>query len=87
MGSSSGRRPWTALWHSHPDRWVICSRESIAKSATKLAPRKPLGSGAFYGLRVEFCSRMLMVDYVLTRWSSFTCLLNDGRICLSNNAA
>ena len=27
------------------------------------------------------------IDYVLTRWPSFTRFLDDGRICLSNNAA
>jgi transposase len=27
------------------------------------------------------------MDYMLTRWPSFTRFLNDGRICLSNNAA
>src|SRR5271167_2240697 len=27
------------------------------------------------------------IDYMLTRWPSFTCFLEDGRICLSNNAA
>lgn len=27
------------------------------------------------------------MDYMLTRWSSFTRFLSDGRICLSNNAA
>ena len=27
------------------------------------------------------------IDYMLTRWPSFTRFLEDGRICLSNNAA
>jgi len=27
------------------------------------------------------------MDYLLKRWPAFTCFLNDGRICLSNNAA
>ena len=27
------------------------------------------------------------IDYVLTRWEAFTRFLEDGRICLSNNAA
>ncbi len=27
------------------------------------------------------------IDYMLTRWLAFTCFLDDGRICLSNNAA
>jgi hypothetical protein len=27
------------------------------------------------------------MDYMLKRWASFTRFLNDGRICLSNNAA
>jgi len=27
------------------------------------------------------------IDYMLTRWSAFTRFLEDGRICLSNNAA
>ena len=27
------------------------------------------------------------IDYMLTRWPAFTCFLDDGRICLSNNAA
>ena len=27
------------------------------------------------------------IDYVLKRWTSFTCFLEDGRVCLSNNAA
>lgn len=27
------------------------------------------------------------MDYMLTRWDSFTCFLDDGRICLTNNAA
>jgi transposase len=27
------------------------------------------------------------IDYMLTRWPAFTRFLNDGRICLSNNAA
>ena len=27
------------------------------------------------------------IDYVLTRWPTFTRFLDDGRICLSNNAA
>lgn len=27
------------------------------------------------------------MDYVLKRWSAFTRFLDDGRICLSNNAA
>ena len=29
----------------------------------------------------------LQIDYMLTRWSAFTRFLEDGRICLSNNAA
>src|SRR5579871_2579942 len=27
------------------------------------------------------------MDYILTRWEAFTRFLDDGRICLSNNAA
>ena len=27
------------------------------------------------------------IDYMLTRWSAFTRFLEDGRICLTNNAA
>ena len=27
------------------------------------------------------------IDYLLKRWDSFACFLNDGRICLSNNNA
>jgi len=27
------------------------------------------------------------IDYMLKRWSSFTRFLDDGRICLTNNAA
>ena len=27
------------------------------------------------------------MDYMLKRWTAFTCFLKDGRICLSNNAA
>jgi transposase len=27
------------------------------------------------------------IDYMLTRWDAFACFLDDGRICLSNNAA
>ena len=27
------------------------------------------------------------IDYMLTRWSAFARFLNDGRICLTNNAA
>ena len=27
------------------------------------------------------------MDYMLKRWPAFTCFLDDGRICLSNNAA
>lgn len=27
------------------------------------------------------------IDYMLKRWAAFTCFLEDGRICLSNNAA
>jgi transposase len=27
------------------------------------------------------------IDYMLTRWPSFTRFLEDGRICLTNNAA
>src|SRR4030042_1360615 len=27
------------------------------------------------------------MDYILKRWDAFTRFLNDGRICLSNNAA
>jgi hypothetical protein len=27
------------------------------------------------------------MDYMLTRWASFSRFLSDGRICLSNNAA
>ena len=27
------------------------------------------------------------IDYILTRWEAFTRFLNNGRICLSNNAA
>ncbi len=27
------------------------------------------------------------IDYMLTRWTAFTRFLDDGRICLSNNAA
>ena len=27
------------------------------------------------------------IDYLLKRWTAFTRFLNDGRICLSNNAA
>jgi transposase len=27
------------------------------------------------------------IDYMLKRWAGFTCFLDDGRICLTNNAA
>ena len=27
------------------------------------------------------------MDYMLKRWAAFTCFLDDGRICLTNNAA
>jgi transposase len=27
------------------------------------------------------------MDYVLKRWEAFTCFLEDGRICITNNAA
>jgi transposase len=27
------------------------------------------------------------IDYSLKRWPAFTCFLDDGRICMSNNAA
>lgn len=27
------------------------------------------------------------IDYMLPRWTAFTCFLDDGRICLPNNAA
>ena len=27
------------------------------------------------------------MDYMLKRWTAFTCFLDDGRICISNNAA
>jgi transposase len=27
------------------------------------------------------------MDYMLKRWTAFTRFLDDGRICLSNNAA
>ena len=27
------------------------------------------------------------IDYMLKRWTSFACFLEDGRICLTNNAA
>jgi transposase len=27
------------------------------------------------------------IDYMLKRWTAFTCFLDDGRICLTNNAA
>ena len=27
------------------------------------------------------------IDYSLKRWPAFTCFLNDGRLCISNNAA
>jgi transposase len=27
------------------------------------------------------------IDYMLTRWPAFTRFLEDGRICLTNNAA
>ena len=27
------------------------------------------------------------IDYMLTRWPAFTRFLDDGRICLTNNAA
>ncbi len=27
------------------------------------------------------------IDYMLKRWDAFTLFLNDGRVCLSNNAA
>ncbi len=27
------------------------------------------------------------IDYMLKRWDGFTAFLNDGRICLTNNAA
>ncbi|EGY02670.1 insertion sequence transposase protein, IS66 family [Nitrospirillum viridazoti Y2] len=27
------------------------------------------------------------IDYVLKRWAAFTLFLDDGRVCLSNNAA
>jgi transposase len=29
----------------------------------------------------------IAMDYMLTRWKAFTRFLDDGRICLSNNAA
>ena len=27
------------------------------------------------------------VNYCLSRWDAFTCFLDDGRLCMSNNAA
>ncbi len=30
---------------------------------------------------------MAAIDYILTRWQAFSRFLNNGRICISNNAA
>ena len=32
-------------------------------------------------------ARIAAMDYMLKRWPAFTRFLDDGRICLSNNAA
>jgi Transposase IS66 family len=50
------------------------------------------GRGRFTGARIEKRSfyenfQAKAMDYILKRWGALTRFLNDGRVCLSNNAA
>jgi len=65
-------------------------------AAGRLAPRRersaPLVAAFESWMRVEraklsrHAAVAKAIDYVLTRWEAFTRFLEDGRICLSNNA-
>ena len=58
-----------------------------------LGPHAMLGSARLFllaagrGLSERHAAVAKAIDYMLTRWDAFTRFLEDGRICLSNNAA
>jgi len=64
-------------------------------AAGRLAPRRsaPLVAAFESWMRVEraklsrHAAVAKAIDYMLTRWEAFTRFLDDGRVCLSNNAA
>ena len=53
-------------------RWSARSKRGCAPSAPRLSRHAAVAKA---------------IDYILTRWPSFIRFLDDGRICLSNNAA
>jgi hypothetical protein len=66
-------------------------------AAERLAMRQELSAGLVADLEIWMRTERAKLsrhndvakamDYMLTRWSSFSRFLSDGRICLSNNAA
>jgi transposase len=64
--------------------------QRLAVRAKQIAPPCPgLRSLDAHRARQAFapCGVAKAMDYMLKRWTAFTCFLADGRICLSNNAA
>lgn len=64
-----------------------------ARVATRRGRSAPLVEGLEAWIRTEraglsrHAPLAKAVDYMLTRWGAFTAFLDDGRICLTNNAA
>ncbi len=72
---------------------TINGRSSVERVAIRQQQSKPLVLDLEHYLREQ---RMLLsaksdtakaINYILSRWVAFTRFLDDGRICLSNNAA
>jgi hypothetical protein len=87
---SDQRQPEQAASFSHKAE-ALCDSASVA---TRI--RFPTATGRFGGLDARAARQAVArqrrdvakaMDYMLKRWIAFTRFLEDGRVCLSNNAA
>ena len=71
----------------------MCCSISSVKSTARRERSAPLVAEFEAWIRTErarlsrHASVAPAMDYMLKRWDGFTCLLEDGRICLTNTAA
>jgi transposase len=72
---------------------AINGKRALERLAARRAESRPLVDDLQAWLRAEraklsrHAAIAKAIDYMLTRWPAFTRFLEDGRICLTNNAA
>ncbi len=95
---SHARRPFFAMAVRRIDALFEIERSTNGKSAQeRLDVRRALSRPIVENLQVYMREQLAKlsrgndlakaINYVLKRWASFTLFLDDGRVCLSNNAA